>query len=349
MIVVVDRGIQNFHEAVNVVEGLSEVDFTYVYPEEITNDLLKNVEVLFIRSTTKINSSLLRDTNIKLIGSATAGSDHIDSKYLDKKNIKWFYAPGCNSSSVVHYVLSSLSALIDKNLFNHNDSVGILGCGHVGSKLRYALNALHIKNSCYDPFLSMDFLASLEEVKECKLLSLHIPLTDSRKFPTRGIINRDFLKDFKDKILINTSRGEVVDEDALIETEKLLLVSDVWNNEPTPSKEIIDFSFISTAHIAGHSYEGKLNGTLLLLNRLFEYLNLSSDAQVRNAKQLKDYFSVNLIKNYPIEIKDYAKSFNLMEESTKFKESCKDYKKSVPSEIFKSLRANHIERKDLTP
>lgn len=348
MKVIVDNGIKKFKEASSILDSLCNLNFIYVDSEEITNSLLKDAEVLFIRSTTKVNKSLLANTKIKLVGSATSGMDHIDSDYLDEQKIKWFYSPGCNASSVVHYVLSSIALLKNKNLFNDDDRVGIFGCGNIGSKLRYALKTLKIKNHAYDPLLKMKFLTSLEEVKKCKLLTLHIPYSNSSIFPTHNIINSNFLKDFKNKILINTSRGEVIDEKALINSHNLF-IGDVWKNEPNPSIEMIDFSFIATPHIAGHSYEGKINGTLQLLFNLFKYLNHSNETQDRNKKLLINYFAIKPINKYPQKLSEYEQSFNVLDESKKFKDACTDFHDSLPSKIFKNLRLNHIKRKDITP
>ncbi len=349
MIIIVDNGIKKFHEATRHLEGLDGLKFIYLDSEEITNNLIKDAEILFVRATTKVNERLLKNTRIKLVGSATAGSDHLNTKYLDEQKIKWFYSPGCNSSSVVHYVLSSVAFLVDNNLFSKDDSVGIFGCGHVGSKLRHALNALQITNYAYDPFLNMNFLTSIEKVKNCKLVSMHVPLTDIGKFPTRNIINDDFLKDFKGKILINSSRGEIIDERALLESNELLFIGDVWNNEPSPSKKVIDFSLISTPHIAGHSCEGKINGTVQLFYQLFKYLNLTAVKETSNKVILNDYFAINSIEDYPKELRNYKDSFNIFRESEKFKKACQGFQEDIPARIFKKSRSGHVKRTDITP
>ena len=92
-----------------------------------------------IRSQTRVNESLLLKSRVAWIGSATAGIDHIDTHYLEKNNITWFNAVGCNSSSVCSYVLSCLYVLsIDKN-FNKSNTVGIFGYGNIGKKLKTIL------------------------------------------------------------------------------------------------------------------------------------------------------------------------------------------------------------------
>ena len=131
MKVIVDKGIKQFAELIPLLYGLDELNIRYLDSFEITKDSLDDTEVLLIRSTTKIDSDLLHNSAIKFIGSATAGFDHIDTKYLDQNDISWCYSPGCNSSSVVHYVMSSISHLVNNNLFDMNDDIGIVGYGNV--------------------------------------------------------------------------------------------------------------------------------------------------------------------------------------------------------------------------
>ena len=74
--------------------------FIYAKSKDINSDLVKDAEVILVRSTVEVNQNLLNNSTTKLIGSATAGFDHIDSKYLYKKNINWFHAPGCNYNKI---------------------------------------------------------------------------------------------------------------------------------------------------------------------------------------------------------------------------------------------------------
>jgi erythronate-4-phosphate dehydrogenase len=193
MKVIVDKDIKNFIDLVNELDGLQDIKFTYVTSKEIDNDLLIDADVLFIRSTTKIDKKLLENSSVKLIGSATAGIDHVDIDYLESSQIRWFYSPGCNSSSVVHYVLSSIGYLKKINVMNEDSILGIIGCGNVGAKLRLILNKLKIKNMICDPYKDFDYLSSMEEVSQCEVISLHTPLTFSDKYATHNMIDKYFL------------------------------------------------------------------------------------------------------------------------------------------------------------
>ena len=349
MKIIVDKGIKQFAELIPLLHGLDDLNIRYLEPFEITRNSLDDTEVLLIRSTTKINSDLLHNSAIKFIGSATAGFDHMDTKYLDQNDISWCYSPGCNSSSVVHYVMSSIGYLIESNFFDINDSVGIIGYGMIGSKLSNALNGIGIKNISYDPFLDLENLCCIEDIKKCKLISLHIPLTRNNAFPTIEMIDDIFLEKLEANILINTSRGEVVDESSLLKKNNLIYISDVWRNEPTPSKDIIDYSLISTPHIAGHSHDGKINGTINLLHEIFDYLGHDKDIKIANQKVIKRFFSLEHISNYPKKIGDYVKTFDVFEESNHFKNVCEKEKGNLSEKTFIKAKSQHIYRRDIIP
>ena len=100
-------------ENLEVVESLcsSWSDVELVPPDQISHSKIKNKDVLLVRSVTNVNSNLLDNTNIKFVGTPTSGINHIDTEFLDSKNITFSYAPGCNSNSVVDYVMSSITTL----------------------------------------------------------------------------------------------------------------------------------------------------------------------------------------------------------------------------------------------
>jgi erythronate-4-phosphate dehydrogenase len=140
--VIIDKDIKYFEDIIIALEGMDNINFVYLHQDEINNKTIEDAEVLFVRSGTKVDKSLLKNTQIKIVGSATAGHDHIDSNFLIKKNIEWFHAPGCNALSVINYVLSSISYLKKAGLFSKNDNVGIVGCGNIGFGLKKALDKL---------------------------------------------------------------------------------------------------------------------------------------------------------------------------------------------------------------
>ena len=245
MKVVVDKGIKSIQEIISLLNGFDAIELIFFNSSDIKNSNIKDADVLLVRSTVKVDELLLAGTNIKLIGSATAGIDHIDTDYLKKNYIKWFYAPGCNASSVVNYVMSSICFLRDKGIFDSTSSVGIIGYGNIGKKLKKALDYFSIENLIYDPFLNFDFLVDIEQIKNCNLITLHVPMTYKTEFPTFNMIDKFFLDDIQGKTLINTSRGGVVDESKLIELQNINYIGDVWTDEPCPSNEVIEYCIIS--------------------------------------------------------------------------------------------------------
>ena len=346
MKVVVDKDIKNFIDLVNELDGLQDIKFTYVTSKEINNDLLIDADVLFIRSTTKIDKKLLENSSVKLIGSATAGIDHVDIDYLESSQIRWFYSPGCNSSSVVHYVLSSIGYLKKINVMNEDSILGIIGCGNVGAKLRLILNKLKIKNMICDPYKDFDYLSSMEEVSQCEVISLHTPLTFSDKYATHNMIDKYFLATSKVETIINTSRGSIVNEKDLIKASHINYISDVWENEPCPDTDIIKKAILATPHIAGHSYEGKINGTINLLSTFIEVIDISEKNMISNKKLLS-----NMTQNKPINnninLSSFIDSYDIFNESIVFKELSNKSDQFIPAADFINIRRMHKIRNDI--
>lgn len=249
----------------------------------ISNQLLKNADILIVRSITKVDEGLLRNTNIKFTGTATIGTDHVDLNYLKKNKIAFADAQGCNAFSVAEYVVASLFYLSVKFNFNLKDkSIGIVGVGNVGSKVAHFSESLGMRVFLNDPPLERGGdprkFVSLNEILKCDIITLHTPLNLSGIDSTLHLINKDKLNKLKENtILINTSRGAVINNNDLIETlrnKKIITVLDVWENEPEVNLELLDRADIATPHIAGYSYEGKANGTIMIYDSLCKFLNV---------------------------------------------------------------------------
>jgi erythronate-4-phosphate dehydrogenase len=252
---------------------------------EIDAQAIQGAEILLVRSVTQVNQSLLEGSSVRFVGSATAGTDHVDLDYLKKNNIQFAYAPGCNAEAVVQYALSVFSRLKPQWL---ESKVGIVGCGNVGGKLYQKLVALGVDCRVYDPFLSQSQipdLVSLKEVLDCDIISLHTPLTTEGEFPTHYLFNQQVLDSLKpNTLLVNAGRGAVIDNNALIERLKqsdgLQVALDVWESEPHINTELLDLVSLATPHIAGYSDEGKIRGTSMLYEALCAlYLNDESIQQ----------------------------------------------------------------------
>ncbi len=238
----------------------------------LPQEQLQDADALMVRSVTKVNAALLAGTPVKFVGTATAGTDHIDESSLTEAGVAFSAAPGCNAIAVVEYVFSSLLYLAERDGFSLRDrTVGIVGVGNVGGRLQKRLAAWGVKTLLCDPPRAEhgdnEAFLSLEEVAaQADVLTFHTPLIKQGAHKTLHMADSALLLGLKsDAIVINACRGEVVDNSALTEVLKtrqdLSVVLDVWEPEPELSLELLDLVDIGTAHIAGYTLEGKARGT----------------------------------------------------------------------------------------
>lgn len=248
---------------------------------KITNSILRNADVLMIRSVTEVNESLLDGTKIKFVGSATIGTDHIDIDYLKSKGITFAHAPGCNSYAVAEYVTASLIYTAVKNKFSLKDrTIGIVGIGNVGSKVAGFCKALGMNVLKNDPPLfrqgKLSDSVPLNHLLEADIISLHVPLTFEGEDKTYHLFDEEKLGLLKNNaLLINTARGAVIDNNALtriLKKKNLNVVLDVWENEPDILGGLVDQILIGTPHIAGYTLEGKVNGSVMICEALADFL-----------------------------------------------------------------------------
>jgi erythronate-4-phosphate dehydrogenase len=240
----------------------------------LCRDDLAQAEVLLVRSVTPVNAALLAGTPVRFVGSATSGTDHVALDELAAAGIAFAAAPGANANSVVEYVLAAIAATEGalESLLN-GGRAGVVGYGHVGRLLASRLRALGIDTCVSDPWLGPEALpaqVSLDEVLGCDVVSVHAELTDEQPWPSRHLIGESELRRMAPgSLLINASRGAVVDNRALLEAlsrqDSPTVVLDVWEGEPDIDVDLLARVAIGTAHIAGYSFDGKLRGTAMLL------------------------------------------------------------------------------------
>ncbi|AZQ85292.1 4-phosphoerythronate dehydrogenase [Colwellia sp. Arc7-635] len=267
---------------------------------------VSDADVLLVRSITKVNESLLqKNKRLSFVGTATIGVDHIDQNYLADRKVNFHSAPGCNAVSVAEYVLSAMVILAERYLLSLSElTVGIVGAGNTGSRLSEKLTALNINHVLCDPILAENSVdkrsfASLEEALNCDVVSLHVPLTRTGQHPTYHLLDAVRLKQLRDdQILINACRGEVIDNQALLNMKQaghpIKLVLDVWEAEPNILMALIEHCEIATAHIAGYSLEGKARGTEMLYRALCKQLDIAPN------KQLTDFLPIPAISSIKI-------------------------------------------------
>lgn len=250
------------------LEGVFEpyAEVVYIDGRAITHDDIVDADALVIRTRTRCNAALLDGTKVRMIATATIGTDHIDLDYCREKGIEVHNAEGCNAGGVMQYVFSAVYGIAArKSIKIDNMTIGIVGVGHVGSKVEAMARYLGLDVLLCDPpraekegpeaFCSLEYLLANSHV-----VTMHVPLDET----TRKMADEEFFRLMQPgAIFINASRGEVVDDDALIQAIPKLgaVVIDTWNNEPDVNADLIEMVDIATPHIAGYSYQGKQNGT----------------------------------------------------------------------------------------
>ena len=246
-------------------------------------------DVLLVRSVTPVGPDLLDGTNLRFVGSATIGTDHVDRTYLRARGIPFAHAPGSNADSVADYVVVALLMLARRRGVSlQNRTVGIVGCGNIGGRLTRRLPALGMTVLCNDPPLARaleeegrthEFVPLDTVLAEADVVTLHVPLTTDGPDPTHHLVDAAFLNRLNDGAwILNTSRGPVVDGEALLAARTqgsvAAAVLDVWEHEPSPDPALLGAVDIATPHIAGYAYDGKVRGTAMLYEALCEQLGV---------------------------------------------------------------------------
>lgn len=253
----------------------------------LTRDQVEDADILLVRSVTPVGPGLLEGTRVKFVGTTTIGTDHVDLDWLEQQGIAFAAAPGCNASSVAEYVLSVLSLFAERQ--GRDDwsslSVGIVGVGNVGGTLARVLDRLGFEARLCDPPRqdaepeSDEVFVSLAEALECDVVTLHTPLTRTGAHATHHMISSAELAALRpDQLLINSGRGEVIDNQALKhrleQADAPLAALDVWEGEPRIDPELVALTWLATPHIAGYSLEGKVQGTEMIYQALSQFLGL---------------------------------------------------------------------------
>lgn len=266
MKIIVDENVPYGREAFGLL-GTVET----AHGRKISRDMLMDADALVVRSITKVNGELLEGTPVKFVGTCTIGEDHVDKAWLAANGVAFSSAPGCNANSVGDYITAALFEMaraMDHPL--RGMRLGIVGVGNVGSKVWKKASALGMECVLCDPPRfereQNPVFRPLEELYDCDFITFHVPMEKTGPHPTWHLADEAFLKNMKEgAVLFNSSRGAVVDNQAL----KAALLSwhlsgallDVWEGEPRVDTELLALVDIATPHIAGYSFDGKVNGT----------------------------------------------------------------------------------------
>ena len=330
------------------LEGVFEpyAEVVYIDGRAINHDDITDADALIIRTRTKCNADLLEGTKVSMIATATIGMDHIDLDYCRARNIEVHNAEGCNAGGVMQYVFSALYGIAARNGIKLDDAtIGIVGVGHVGSKVETMARHLGFNVLLCDPpraeaegsdaFCSLEYLLANSQV-----VTMHVPLDET----TRGMADEEFFMLMPPgAIFINAARGEILDDDALMQAIPKLgaVVIDTWNNEPNVNRELVDMVDIATPHIAGYSYQGKQNGTASAVQSVARHFGI---------RQLYDYYPEADIPDHdPVQLDLTGKTHG--ERAAVFQYNypifTDDFRFRMEPENFEKLRSEYQYRREI--
>ena len=265
----------------NVFEPFAKV--VYRRGNDICRADIDDAQILAIRTRTRCNEALLGNSGVKMVSTATIGTDHLDIPWLESAGIKWSNAPGSNSGSVYQYIASVLSLLILEGVNPSKTKIGIVGVGMVGSKIRKLARTLGFKVILNDPPRERNEQTGIFDsyqtlINNSDIITFHTPLKTSGEDATYHLFNSETLSRVKPGVIvINTSRGEVVSNEALLKGLHSGVVSkailDVWENEPKISASLLASSWLATPHIAGYSVDGKANASRMTVEAISKEFN----------------------------------------------------------------------------
>lgn len=271
MKIVADRHIPFLEEAVR--NGWPDVQILPLEPEQIDASSVHDADVLVVRTRTRVDASLLADSNVRLVCSATIGYDHIDTAWCEAHGIRWTACPGCNAKAVCDYIAEVLDECLFDSPFERKDlsdkTIGIIGVGHVGSLVASMAHARGLRLLLNDP--AKGFTDGLETIaRESDIITFHVPLDET----TFHMCDEAFLSQCQPHaLIINASRGGVVDEQALLRSGHPYVI-DTWEGEPNLNHSVLAHARLASMHIAGYSLEGKLRATQMCLDAISETFDL---------------------------------------------------------------------------
>ena len=321
MKVIVDNKIPYIRE----VLGKLADEVIYLPGKEFTSEVVKDADALITRTRTICNRQLLEGSKVRFIGTATIGFDHIDTSYCQEAGITWSNCPGCNAGGVEQYVHAALLLLQKERGINLKQScIGIVGVGHVGTRIQHMAERLGMRVLLNDPPRSDKGEKGFTNLKtlteECDIVTFHTPLIKEGKYKTYHLADTHFFNSLKKKaVVINTSRGEVVETESVLNALNKGLIADavidVWENEPNINLELLKKVFIGSPHIAGYSANGKINATRMVLEAFCNFFHkevnfhlelpvdpnapYSDDEDTRILQQYNPFKDYNELKAHP--------------------------------------------------
>ncbi len=259
-------------------------DVRYISQDDFTPALVRDADALLIRTRTRCNEALLGNSRVRMIATATIGTDQIDLNWCASHGIIARNAPGCNAPGVAQYVWASLLRL---GVNPADISIGVVGYGNVGSIVAdWGRRLGATVRVCDPPRAEAGYTDTLYEplealMAECDVVTFHTPLTHSGPHSTFHLADAAKLNLMRPgAILVNAARGPVVSNEALketIRTRGLHTIIDTWEGEPNLDTELLEMCDIGTFHIAGYSREGKERATRMVLEACDDFFGWNTD------------------------------------------------------------------------
>lgn len=286
------------------MQGLFEPYGTVVYKngEDICKQDIMDADGLIIRSRTTCNEEMLSGTAVKMIATATVGTNHIDISYCNNQGINIANATGCSSGAVSNYVFSALYGCASrKSIDLKGKTIGVIGAGRAGSKVIDMARILGFSVLVYDPVRediegSSEFCSLDDLLAGSDIITIHAPLTNA----TRGMCNREFFEKMRfGAFFINTARGEIVNEEDLMQCRNHLgpIILDVWNNEPNINLKLMELADIATPHISGYTLQAKFQSAIYVVRATARFFGISDlyDFIPQDSVQGRDSVHVDVI------------------------------------------------------
>lgn len=314
---------------------------------------LERADTLLVRSVTQVNEALLANTPVKFVGSATIGTDHLALDWLAEQDIHTVHAPGCNAMAVAEYVLQAvISWLVDYQKAPEDCCITVVGVGNVGRRVVQLCEALGLTVYLVDPMRAQAELQTqwhtLDEVLAADIITCHVPLTHEGQHATHHLFNQQRLQQLHgQQLLINTSRGPVVDNTALLQRLQQdnppSVVLDVWETEPIVNPDLFALVRAGTPHIAGYSAEGKWRGTWMLYEAWCQWRGIEKSVASMPVLAPQRKWA-NPVKELAQILTILCEQYNIQRDHQRLAASLSEKDTAL---AFDQLRRNYLERYEL--
>ncbi len=259
------------------IKGRLEPEAEVAYADQFgfTPEVVRDADALIIRTRTRCDEALLKDSKVRAIATATIGMDQFDLPWCSQAGIATANAPGCNAPGVAQYVWSSI---LRKGFDPSRMTIGVVGHGNVGSIVARWGDLLGARVLVCDPprreagMTDRQYMDLHEMLPQCDVVTLHTPLTREGDHPSFHLIGEEEVALMKPgAILVNAARGPVIDTPAVKDAVKggrIRAIIDTWEGEPALDRELLSLAEYATCHIAGYSLEGKQRATRMALEAI---------------------------------------------------------------------------------